>query len=72
MHFQLEQNTVLLQQISLMLRVVLSRCDIKISVVSQCRILVAVQVQYMKTKLFTFLFLLTTCTCWTAQWLGRC
>ena len=43
----------------------LSSCDIKISVVSQCRILVAVQ--YMKTQLFTFFLRLTTCTCSTAQ-----
>ena len=32
----------------------MSNCKIKISVVSQCRILVAVQ--YMNTQLFTFLF----------------
>ena len=40
----------------------LSSCYIKISVVSQCRILVAVQ--YMHTHLF---YRLTTCTCCTAQ-----
>ena len=42
----------------------LSSCDVKISVVSQCRSLVAVQ--YMNTRLFAFFLLLTTCTCWTA------
>ena len=47
----------------------LSSCDIKISVVAQCRILVAVQ--YMNTRLFGFFYPLTTCTCWTAQWLGQ-
>ena len=48
----------------------LSSCDIKISVVSQCRILMVVQ--YTNTQLFAFFFWLTTCTCWTAQWLGHC
>ena len=48
----------------------LSSCYIKISVVSQCRILVAVQ--YMNTQLFAFFLRLTTCTCWTALWLGHC
>ena len=47
----------------------LSSCEIKISVVSQCRILVAVQ--YMNTQVLTFCFRLTACTCWTAQWLGH-
>ena len=43
----------------------LSSWDIKISVVSQCRILVTVQ--YVNTQ--CFFFQLTTCTCWAAQWL---
>ena len=48
-----------------------SSCYIKISAVSQCRILVPVQ--YMKTQLFAFLFLTAcTMTCWTAQWIGYC
>ena len=47
----------------------LSSCYIKISVVYQCRILVAVQ--YVNTQLFAF-FWLTTCTCWTSQWPGHC
>ena len=46
----------------------LSSCDIKISVVSWCRILVAVQ--YMNTQLFVFFFSTEICTCWTAvTWL---
>ena len=48
----------------------LSSCDIKITVVSQCRILVPVP--YMNTQLFTFFFSTETCTCWTTQWLGHC
>ena len=47
----------------------LSSYYIKISVVSQCRIIVAVQ--YMNTQLFAFI-LLPTFSCCTAQWLGRC
>ena len=48
----------------------LSSCYIKISVASQCRILVAVQ--YLNRQLLAFFLQLTTCTCWTALWLGHC
>ena len=46
----------------------LSSCDIKISIVSQCRILVAVQ--YLTHSCSRF-FPTETCTCWTALWLGH-
>ena len=47
----------------------LSSCDIKISVVSWCRILVAVQ--YMNTQLFVFFFQLKFAPA-GLQWLGHC
>ena len=45
----------------------LSSCYIKISVVSQYRNLVAVQ--YEQRASSVYFYWLTTCTCWTAQWL---
>ena len=45
-------------------------CNIKISVVSHCSILVTVQ--YVNTQMFAFFYQVATCTCWTAQWLGLC